>query len=116
MCALSAGNAGEAWWKPWRCWGKVCKPRTTRQRLRHHVMSMRREVELLVPWAALIDRPPELLTEPDAEAHVLQAWHGLIEALPVTPRLREIPQVSRAAEARLEALPNPPAGADFPPP
>ena len=84
------------------------------ERLRHHVMSMRREVELLVPWAALIDRPPELLTEPDAEAHVLQAWHGLIEALPVTPRLREISEVSRAAEARLAALRNLLVDSDIP--
>ena len=74
------------------------------ERLRHHVMSMRREVELLVPWAALVDRPPTLLAEPEAEARILEAWRQLIDALPVTPRLGGIPEVGRAAEARLEAL------------
>jgi len=74
------------------------------ERLRHHVTSMRREVELLVPYAPLIDRPPALLASPEAEAPLRQAWCELMQALPVTARLGEIPDMGRAAEARLEAL------------
>ncbi len=74
------------------------------ERLRHHVMSMRREGELLVPWAALVDRPPGLLTGPQVEPRLVQAWHQLVDGLPVSPRLGEIPEVGRASEARLEAF------------
>ncbi len=74
-------------------------------RVRHHVMSMRREVELLVPWAALVDRPPAAFTEVDDEPRVED---GLARAgrppCPSRPRLGEIPDVSRAAEAKLESL------------
>ncbi len=73
-------------------------------RLRHHVMSMRREVELLVPWLALVERPPALVAEPVAEPRVLRAWTDLIASLPVTPRLREIPKTGLAAEAKLKML------------
>jgi cyclic beta-1,2-glucan synthetase len=73
-------------------------------RLRHHVMGMRREVELLVPWLALVEHPPVLVTEPAAEPRVLQAWHELRECLPVTPRLRQIPEMGLVAEAKLKTL------------
>ncbi len=73
-------------------------------RLRHHIMSMRREVELHVPWLAMLEHPPALVTEPAAEPRVLQAWADLIASLPVTPRLREIPETGLAAEAKLKAL------------
>ncbi len=73
-------------------------------RLRHHVMSMRREVELFVPWLALVEHPPAQMAEPSAEPRVLQAWHELRQCLPVTPRLREISEMSLAAEDRLKTL------------
>ena len=74
------------------------------ERVRHHVMSMRREVELLVPWAGLIDHPPVLFTEPDAGPRRLVLWRQLVEALPVTPRLGQIPVLSRTADGKLESL------------
>jgi cyclic beta-1,2-glucan synthetase len=74
------------------------------ERVRHHVMSMRREVELLVPWAVLVDHPPALFAEAEAGSRRLEAWRQLVEALPATPRLGEISDVSRTAEARLESL------------
>ena len=76
------------------------------ERLRHHVMSMRRELELLIPWANLVDHPPAWLPEHDTEGQLLQAWGELIAALPVTPRLGEIPETGRAAEGKLKALEN----------
>ncbi len=74
------------------------------ERVRHHVMSMRREVELLVPWVALVDHPPALFTEADAGPRRLEMWRQLVDALPVTTRLGQIPVLSRTADGKLESL------------
>jgi cyclic beta-1,2-glucan synthetase len=76
------------------------------ERVAHHVMSMRREGELLLPWIGLVDRPPALFSEVQADARLSAAWGELIDALPVTPRLGDIPELTRVAEARLKALRN----------
>ena len=74
------------------------------ERVRHHVMSMRREVGLLVPWAELVDHPPALFTAGQAGPRRLEAWRQLLEAMPVTPCLGDIPVLSRSAEVKLETL------------
>ncbi|MCX6071148.1 MAG: cellobiose phosphorylase, partial [Chloroflexi bacterium] len=78
--------------------------RQASERVRHHVMSMRREVDLLVPWAALLEKPPAVFSADPMEPRLAQAWRALVEVLPVTPRLGEIAEVTRFGEGKLEVL------------
>ncbi len=48
--------------------------RLAAERVRHHVMSMRREVDLLVPWAALLEKPPAVFSAEPMEPRLSQAW------------------------------------------
>jgi cyclic beta-1,2-glucan synthetase len=78
--------------------------RQAAERVRHHVMSMRREVDLLVPWVALLDKRPALFAGDPGDPRLAQAWRALAEVLPTSPRLGEIAEVTRLGEGKLDAL------------
>ena len=74
------------------------------ERIRHHLMSMRREVELLLPWLIFQEQPPALFTGPDSDAMLQTAWRELSNSLPVTSSLAEVPGVCRSVEERVRRI------------
>ena len=78
--------------------------RLSSERVRHHLMSMRRELDLLLPWADLVAHPPELFSGPESDPLMLGAWRSMREAFPTSPRLREVPDVCRTGEAIAQSL------------
>ncbi len=78
--------------------------RLSSERVRHHLMSMRRELDLLLPWADLVAHPPPLFVAPESDPLVLGAWRAVREAFPTSPRLREVPEICRSGEAQVHAL------------
>jgi cyclic beta-1,2-glucan synthetase len=62
------------------------------------------EVELLLPWMALMQEPPALLTRVADESDVGMAWGTVRAALVPIPTLDGISAASKAAEESLEGL------------
>ena len=74
------------------------------ERVRHHLMSMRRELDLLLPWTILLCHPPALFAGPDGSGLLRSAWRAVADALPTAPPLGQVPAVCRAGEARVREL------------
>jgi cyclic beta-1,2-glucan synthetase len=70
-------------------------------RARHHIFDARRQVELLVPWIAVVSEPPSLISRPEVDTATVDAWRALVLALPANPRLDKIPHVCDKARTRL---------------
>jgi len=78
--------------------------RLSSERVRHHLMSMRRELDLLAPWADLVTHPPELFSGPESDPLMQGAWRAMREAFPISPRLREVPEICRSGERLVQSL------------
>jgi cyclic beta-1,2-glucan synthetase len=74
------------------------------ERVRYHLFDARRETDLLLPWMAAVSEPPSLISSPEADPAMVDAWRALVLALPVNPRLDEIPNVCDVARTRLAQL------------
>ena len=73
------------------------------ERLRHHLVSLRRELELLHPWIRVLSEAPVWLGLPEAGHQVGDAWQALVDALGPTPRLFEVvPACEMATELLCE--------------
>jgi cyclic beta-1,2-glucan synthetase len=72
-------------------------------KVRYQVFSVQPELDLLLPWLALLSQPPDLtgFSEP-----VRFAWQELVDGLPIMPALDDVPEVCRVGQARLERLRN----------
>ncbi|MBN1438670.1 MAG: hypothetical protein JW929_04595 [Anaerolineales bacterium] len=73
-------------------------------RLRHQLMSMRRDETLLLPWKEVLRAAPEFFTAAECPAPVRSQWQSLAGALPSNFKLAEFPAVFQSAAARLDAL------------
>jgi len=78
--------------------------RITSERFRHHLMSMQRDMNLLLPWLLPISQPPALFVQADIDPLIAAAWQDLLAAVPTTPRLREITAICETIAARLVSL------------
>jgi cyclic beta-1,2-glucan synthetase len=74
------------------------------ERVRYHLMSMQREVTLLLPWMETLLEPPGLLQGKDCPAPLAQEWQRLTAALPAVPLLADSPEICREAEQQLKIL------------
>lgn len=61
--------------------------RTYADRIHHHLESLQRDVDTLLPWLKLFAQPPELLRQPTAQPALREGWRLLQERLPITPTL-----------------------------
>ena len=84
--------------------GTLRELRTWFERLRQHLRGMRREAEMLIPWADLLSSPPEPIAEAEAEGPVDVAWRALAASLRSAPRLDEIPSFCASAREHLDEL------------
>jgi len=74
------------------------------ERVRHHLGSMRRDLDLLLPWVSFLQAPPALLTAERIDPLLVSSWDTLLKSFPPTVRLREVSEICRAGEAGLKAL------------
>jgi len=74
------------------------------ERMQYHLLSARRDIELLLPWLPLLDQLPALFTQPEDSSAIHQAWQALLKALPTTLQLAEAHEVYHTARARLAEL------------
>ncbi|MEO8392355.1 MAG: cellobiose phosphorylase, partial [Chloroflexota bacterium] len=78
--------------------------RITSERLHHHLTSMQRDLDLLLPWLLPISQAPDLLVQADGDPQMASAWRDLLAALPTAPRLRDLTAICAAAAAGLSNL------------
>ncbi len=74
------------------------------ERIRRHLTAIRREITDLAPWTILTSRPPVLFRHADTNPQIRKHWRDLIEALPPTPRLRDVAGICEAAQTPLSIL------------
>ncbi|HEX3051259.1 MAG TPA: glucoamylase family protein [Aggregatilineaceae bacterium] len=65
------------------------------ERSRAQLFSMRRDMEVLLPWLPLLHQAPAIFTLPTTPATIRDLWTTLVEALPVLPPFTQISDVSR---------------------
>ncbi len=70
----------------------------------HHLLNEQRELDLLLPWLAVLGQPPALFTQLEPGSPLATAWQALVDTLPSTPRLDNLGYVCRAGLARLAHL------------
>lgn len=78
--------------------------RITSERFHHHLTSMQRDVDLLLPWLLPVSEPPALFVQTDADPSIVAAWQALYGALPTLPRLGELTAVCQQVKASLVQL------------
>jgi cyclic beta-1,2-glucan synthetase len=75
------------------------------ERVSAQLLSLQGEVDMLLPWLPPMSEPPALFTRRYiGDADIVRAWQALIEALPLTPPLGEIPDTCRAAREQVSEL------------
>lgn len=74
------------------------------QQVRNHLQKMMREIHLLVPWLPLLSQPPALFVSSQDNAPLQSLWRALLEALPHSLQLNEIPARCNLGMTRLEEL------------
>jgi len=74
------------------------------ERVRYQLLNMQNELNMLLPWLVPLSQPPALFAWPEANRAITDAWQALVDSLPATPRLDEVPGVCRAGRARLDQL------------
>ena len=78
--------------------------RIASERIRYHLYTMEREVTSVLPWPALLARPPALFTAGNAPPIVVEAWTTLLTALPSQPKWGEVAAICEAGEQALPAF------------
>jgi cyclic beta-1,2-glucan synthetase len=71
-------------------------------RLQYHLNSIRRDVDMLLPWLAAIRQAPSDLAE--ASGTVRQMWQALRESVSVLPRFGEVQQAYTQVKKHLSQL------------
>ncbi len=72
-------------------------------RIRHHLENMRRDTQILLPWATLMANPPAALLE-SVSTNMNEAWQELTAILDTSPPLSEAAQRYRDAQTQLTQL------------
>ena len=78
--------------------------RITSERFHHHLTSMQRDMDLLLPWLLPVSQPPTLFVQAGADSLIAAAWLALLAALPSSPRLVELTAICDTLAARLSTL------------
>jgi cyclic beta-1,2-glucan synthetase len=80
--------------------------RTWSEYIHSQLLSMRSEVDLLLPWLAFLqaDQSPALFTSPDTDPAITNAWQDLADHLRVPPGLDEMTSFCRLGRTRLHPL------------
>jgi len=76
------------------------------ERVNSQLLSIQSEQDMLLPWLLPLSQPPAFFAGPDADPALAAAWQSLLDALPITASLSEIPDVCSAGQAQLKQLEN----------
>ncbi|MCB0139268.1 MAG: hypothetical protein KDE50_05105 [Caldilineaceae bacterium] len=74
------------------------------ERIQHHLDDMQRDVSTLLPWLGLLQSPPDLFVQSDAQPAVRELWRALQNELPVAARLSDIPRIGATVGPYVYAL------------
>ncbi|MBN1920969.1 MAG: hypothetical protein JW892_06975 [Anaerolineae bacterium] len=76
------------------------------ERFQHHLTNLQRDMDLFLPWLSLLDKPPSLFIQPDSPPILLSGWRTLVDAFPVTPRLRDLAAICETAYSHVQSIQN----------
>lgn len=74
------------------------------ERIHQHLRIMQREIAQMLPWLALLAKPPAIFTAPTSAPAFRRAWQNLVAALPTTARWQEIEQICSGGQEQLTVL------------
>ncbi len=74
------------------------------ERSRAQLFTMRRDMDVMLPWLPLFSQPPTLFTSSTADVAICEQWQALVDALPILPPLGEITDVYRNGQQQLLVL------------
>lgn len=78
--------------------------RVTSERFHHHLTSIQRDMDLLLPWSLPFSHPPTLFIQPDIEPLIAAGWRDLVAALPTAPRFSELAAICEKIDHCLRNL------------
>ena len=78
--------------------------RITSERFHHHLMTIRRDIDLLLPWLASLNQTPTLFAQTDLDPAAAASWQNLLTSVPASPRLCDITAICEAVEPALHDL------------
>ena len=78
--------------------------RITSERFHHHLTSMQRDIDLLLPWLLPLNQPPVLFLQADGDPMIADVWQNLLAALPSSPRLSELTAICETIAESLQRL------------
>ncbi|HEX2619995.1 MAG TPA: hypothetical protein VHL11_07605, partial [Phototrophicaceae bacterium] len=78
--------------------------RITSERFHHHLTSMQRDLDLLLPWLLPVSQPPALFVHAESDSPIASSWQSMLVAIPVSPRLVELSTVCEQVASSLTLL------------
>ena len=75
-------------------------------RVRYQLKHIRLDLQVLAPWLLVLSDMPRLHDQPDINPELASAWASLQVALPLQPKLGEIPDICKRAVSLLEQIIN----------
>lgn len=73
-------------------------------RVRFHLESFRRKIEMLVPWVVSFSDPPALFEADQVDQHLLDKWEALKQALPLNVTLKDVSEAVKEGQLYLDLL------------
>jgi cyclic beta-1,2-glucan synthetase len=74
------------------------------ERSRAQLFTMRRDMDVMLPWLPLFSQPPALFTSSTADAAICEQWQALVDVLPILPPFGQITEVYRNGQQQLLLL------------
>jgi cyclic beta-1,2-glucan synthetase len=73
-------------------------------RVRYHLESIRRKIEMLLPWVVSYTNPPALFESDEVDQQILEKWESIKQALTFNVTLKEVGDAVKAAQPYLNQL------------
>ncbi len=78
--------------------------RITSERFHHHLTTIRRDIDWLLPWLMSLNQAPALFIQTERDASIATAWQHVLAAIPPSPRLCDIAAIYDAVVPHLRIL------------
>jgi cyclic beta-1,2-glucan synthetase len=73
-------------------------------RVRYHLESIRRKIEMLLPWVVSYTNPPALFESDEVDQHILDKWEAIKQTLTFNVTLKDVGEAVKAAQLCLHQL------------
>jgi cyclic beta-1,2-glucan synthetase len=74
------------------------------ERARHHLSSLQRQLDQLLPWLQVLHQPPALFAQANLEPALVAAWQSLLDTFSTMPTLAEAGDLYSQAREQLAGL------------